>query len=206
MKNPLNIFYNYDIIIIWGDDSVNINFCQKASRSNEFAWKKQSDLSNDLNIPKSAISQYLSGKFEAKQDRIYDLAKYLDVNEPWLMGYDVPMERAKNNAEQIYYDFTKINEVLSDFPITDTNVLDTQVISKAINKTMEINKAILSTPRIYVNTITIEDAVIGLKFLLAYYKVNFFGCEDDEISKLIDSPLFENFVKNIFHKEINDIE
>lgn len=181
-------------------------FAKRLQEAMNLREKKQSDLSNDLNIPKSAISQYLSGKFEAKQDRIYDLAKYLDVNEPWLMGYDVPMERAKNNAEQIYYDFTKINEVLSDFPITDTNVLDTQVISKAINKTMEINKAILSTPRIYVNAITIEDAVIGLKFLLAYYKVNFFGCEDDEISKLIDSPLFENFVKNIFHKEINDIE
>ena len=57
---------------------------------------KQSELCRITNIPKSAISQYLSGCFEPKQDRIYLIAKTLDVSEAWLMGYDVPMERQKN--------------------------------------------------------------------------------------------------------------
>lgn len=50
---------------------------------------KQADLSQITKIPKSAISQYLSGKFEPKQDRLEILAKALDVSEAWLMGYNV---------------------------------------------------------------------------------------------------------------------
>lgn len=56
---------------------------------------KQSELSEKTKIPKSAISQYISGAFEPKQDRIYIIAKALNVSEAWLMGYDVPMERQK---------------------------------------------------------------------------------------------------------------
>jgi len=64
--------------------------------------KKAVDLVRDLKIPKSAVSQYLSGKSQ-KMDtaRLYSICKYLDVSEPWMMGYDVPMERnmqKKNNA------------------------------------------------------------------------------------------------------------
>lgn len=54
---------------------------------------RQSELCRITKIPKSAISQYLSGDFEPKQNRVYLIAKTLDVSEAWLMGYDVPMER-----------------------------------------------------------------------------------------------------------------
>ena len=54
---------------------------------------KQTDLCNITGIPKSAISQYISGAFEPKQDRIFLIANALDVSEAWLMGFDVPMER-----------------------------------------------------------------------------------------------------------------
>ncbi len=54
---------------------------------------KQSDLSKQTGIGKSAISQYLSYKVSPKQDKIFLLAKELNVSEAWLMGYDVPMER-----------------------------------------------------------------------------------------------------------------
>ena len=54
---------------------------------------KQTDLCNATGIPKSAMSQYIKGSFEPKQDRIYLLAQALEVSEAWLMGYDVPMER-----------------------------------------------------------------------------------------------------------------
>ena len=54
---------------------------------------KQSDLCRLTQIPKSALSQYISGAFEPKQDRIYLMAQALNVSEAWLMGLDVPMER-----------------------------------------------------------------------------------------------------------------
>ena len=54
---------------------------------------KQSDLCRLTKIPKSALSQYISGAFEPKQDSIYLMSQALNVSEAWLMGLDVPMER-----------------------------------------------------------------------------------------------------------------
>jgi transcriptional regulator with XRE-family HTH domain len=61
---------------------------------------KQSELCGITKIPKSAISQYISGAFEPKQDRVYLIAQALNVSEAWLMGFDVPMERERNSPEE----------------------------------------------------------------------------------------------------------
>jgi repressor LexA len=53
----------------------------------------QSDLSRLTGIGKSSISTYLSGAYEPKQRNLYKLARALKVDEAWLMGHDVPMER-----------------------------------------------------------------------------------------------------------------
>lgn len=39
-------------------------------------------------IDKSKISSYLTGRYKAKQDGVFLLAKALNVSEPWLLGYD----------------------------------------------------------------------------------------------------------------------
>lgn len=39
------------------------------------------------------MTDYLKGRYEAKQSNIYALALILDVDEAWLMGADVPMQR-----------------------------------------------------------------------------------------------------------------
>lgn len=54
---------------------------------------KQAELCKLADIPKSSLSQYLNGDFEPKQDRIYLISKALNVDEAWLMGFDVPMNR-----------------------------------------------------------------------------------------------------------------
>lgn len=69
----------------------------------DISEKKAVDLSKDLNIPKSAISQYLSGKSQKMDSkRLYAICNYLNVSEPWLLGFDVPMEKSitqqKNDA------------------------------------------------------------------------------------------------------------
>jgi transcriptional regulator with XRE-family HTH domain len=61
---------------------------------------KQADLCQITKIPKSAISQYISGAFEPKQDRIYLISKALNVSEAWLMGYDVPMDRVNSSPPE----------------------------------------------------------------------------------------------------------
>ena len=55
----------------------------------------QQELSERTQIPKSSISQYLSGYAKPKDDRVYAMAVALDVNEAWLLGFDVPMNRGK---------------------------------------------------------------------------------------------------------------
>lgn len=71
---------------------------------------KAIELSEKTGISKSSLSEYINGKYEAKQDGVYLLAKALDVSEPWLMGLDVPMERINRN------------DTSNAFPLTDTPV------------------------------------------------------------------------------------
>lgn len=42
---------------------------------------------------KSTLSQYLSGKVEPGQDKLFILSQVFNVSEAWLMGFDVPRER-----------------------------------------------------------------------------------------------------------------
>lgn len=52
------------------------------------------ELASLTGINKGTISRYVNGKIEAKQDALHAIAKALNINEGWLMGYDdVPMER-----------------------------------------------------------------------------------------------------------------
>ena len=53
----------------------------------------QAELCSKAKISKSTLSEYLSGRYEPKQDRVFILAQALNVDPVWLMGYDVPMEK-----------------------------------------------------------------------------------------------------------------
>lgn len=65
----------------------------RIARALSIRGMKQSELCEKTKIPKSAISQYISGAFEPKQDRVYLISQALNVDPVWLMGYDVPMEK-----------------------------------------------------------------------------------------------------------------
>lgn len=55
----------------------------------------QAELCRITGIPKSAVSQYLSGSFKPKQDRIALIANALNVSEAWLLGIDIPNDKNK---------------------------------------------------------------------------------------------------------------
>lgn len=62
---------------------------------------KQTELCELAKIPKGSLSLYISGAYEPKQDRLYEMAKVLNVDPVWLMGFDVPMEKQSHpTAEQ----------------------------------------------------------------------------------------------------------
>lgn len=62
---------------------------------------KPVELSEKTGIDKSKISSYMSGRYKAKQDGVYLIAKALHVSEAWLMGYDVPMEKIPKSDTNI---------------------------------------------------------------------------------------------------------
>lgn len=59
----------------------------------------QTQLATKANIDKGQLSSYISGKYKPRQNNIDALAKALNVNEAWLMGFDVPMERVSGKTE-----------------------------------------------------------------------------------------------------------
>ena len=65
----------------------------------EVRGMKQADLVEKTKIGKSSISTYLSGAYEPKQKNIYRIASALNVDEAWLMGFDVQMDRKNISIE-----------------------------------------------------------------------------------------------------------
>ena len=47
----------------------------------------------NVKVDKNHISQYINGKAEPRQDKLSILAMALDVDEAWLIGFDVPMKK-----------------------------------------------------------------------------------------------------------------
>lgn len=80
---------------------MNSQFATRLKQAMELRGIKASELSEKAKIPKSAVSQYLSGLYEAKQKSIFKLANVLEVSEGWLMGLDVPMERISDDLKKI---------------------------------------------------------------------------------------------------------
>lgn len=113
---------------------------QRLCYAMELSQKKQADLVRETGINKSAISRYLSGEYEPKQEAIYRLAKALNVSEMWLWGYDVPMER---------------NERVSDDKAIRLGSQETQRFAKRLK---ELKEAGNISPRKFANEIGISKS------------------------------------------------
>ena len=68
-------------------------FANRLKKALDYNNMRPIDLANKTKISKAQICNYLKGTYKAKQDKLYIIAKALDVSEAWLMGYDVDMDR-----------------------------------------------------------------------------------------------------------------
>lgn len=55
-------------------------------------------LANKLSLTPATISRYTNAKMTPKVPTVVSMAKIFDVNDAWLMGYDVPMYDDKNTS------------------------------------------------------------------------------------------------------------
>ena len=75
----------------------------------------QADLCKYTGINKATVSQYLSGKYLPKQDKIEAIAKVLNVDVVWLMGYDIKGEALqKLVSDYNKYELSVIYDKLND--------------------------------------------------------------------------------------------
>lgn len=66
-------------------------FGERLRAAMEASGVKAAELGRMCDVNKSTISQYLSGKYEAKHERVVQFAEALRCSPMWLEGYDVPM-------------------------------------------------------------------------------------------------------------------
>lgn len=80
---------------------------------------KAIDLAKAIHVNRSTITLWLSGKTNARQDKIYQIAKYMNIDPTWLLGADVPFtsfEKAMNQTtsksinDEIMSKVIKLNE------------------------------------------------------------------------------------------------
>ncbi|MDE6661982.1 MAG: helix-turn-helix domain-containing protein [Lachnospiraceae bacterium] len=97
---------------------------------------KQADLVEKTGISKGALSSYISGRYEPKQNNIYLIAKALSVNEAWLMGVDVPMEKIETNNNKRGITINVLGRVAAGIPIEAVeNIIDTEEITEELART-----------------------------------------------------------------------
>lgn len=57
------------------------------------------ELAEVAHCNRSSITRYLKGDYEAKQDFIYLVCKRYNINEAWLMGFDVHMDKTETTSD-----------------------------------------------------------------------------------------------------------
>ena len=59
----------------------------------------QTELAKRTGIRQSSISDWLNDRYEPKQDKVYIIAKSLNVSPAWLLGYDenIPINEQSTN-------------------------------------------------------------------------------------------------------------
>ena len=85
-------------------------FQNRLKKAMELKGFKQVELVEKTGLDKTLINKYLAGITKARQKKLTILADALDVNEVWLIGYDVSIERDMKNVES------------NVFPIPDTPI------------------------------------------------------------------------------------
>lgn len=130
-------------------------------------------------ISQSLINKYLKGKALARQDNIYILCKILNVDEAWMMGFDVPIERTPDELRTTndIFQYTAIDSAM--FPLLDVG--DIAFIQKTSN--YESGQTILFRldNREYIRKVIDNNNILEFQAMNVYYPT--IKLTKDEIKK-----------------------
>ena len=91
-------------------------FSQRLKEAMTKRGVNQAYLAKELKISKSALSQYLSGRFCPKDDKLIPIAEKLCVSPGWLRGYDdnssIPVILSEEESNLIW-EYRSNNEIKS---------------------------------------------------------------------------------------------
>lgn len=94
-------FPNFLYIIIYEVMTMLVDtFANRLKKIMDLNNIKAIELSEKTGISKSQISHWISGTYKAKQDSLTLLAEFFDVDEIWLMGFDVPMKSERKKLTE----------------------------------------------------------------------------------------------------------
>lgn len=120
-------------------------------------------------ISQSLINKYLKGKALARQDNIYILCKILNVDEAWIMGFDVPMDRTPDElrTNNDIFQYTAIDSAM--FPLLDIG--DIAFIQKTSTYISGQTILFRLDNKEYIRKIIDDNDVIEFQAMNAYYPV-----------------------------------
>lgn len=128
-------------------------FSERLEYALKYRGMRQSDLAKEIGVSRSSVCQYLNNICEPKGKRFERVAKALDVNEPWLMGWDVPLTKydgtpeefptAKDSRDEISYSqaidiLYKQMDFLSQESANTSDSIKLSCLSNSMSKVAEI--------------------------------------------------------------------
>ena len=89
-------------------------FADRLREAMDNAGVKPIELAERADVPKSMVSYYLSGKSVPKADRLFKIAKLLEVSEAWLLGYEAPKTEAPEPVAEPVAEPEQVNYTKAD--------------------------------------------------------------------------------------------
>lgn len=74
-------------------------FAQRLNMALDAAGMSGADLARKLGISDAIVSQYRSGKYKPRDERLYEIAQILGCSPAWLLGLDTPISEDELTAE-----------------------------------------------------------------------------------------------------------
>lgn len=136
----------------------------------------------NVKVNKSDISQYLSGKVKPGQEKLSMISMALNVNETWLMGYDVSKEKQLHSENKVLSN--EENLLLQHF-----NALDLDDKNKVIDYTK-----LLSSQDKYKKVVKLSWEENNKAHLMPI------ACHDDNLTedeKYNMNNIIDEYIKNI---------